>query len=410
MNRSWKTLTTLPFKIANRVERSLSGRRVFTNNSFGGENCHPFIDVSPLLSSDGINTEKYSSTVAQIGRAIQERGYFYAQNVSVLPQDYLNDIYDYSHRLHALPVNVKKKFAQINGHGSYSGIDIGQPELAYDPATVASVRGWDYSRTNFTLSSSTNKNQDINNLYPSSKDGMDPPYETVLDELYERQNILARALMIAFAECLELPKSTFVDMFDGKNEQQQQQSKSNQGDFGTIRLLYYPGSDESNLAEANVGISAHTDFEAFTLMHQSAPGLQFLVPENNNKKEKFVWLDAPARTEEFVVIIGDALERITNGHWRATPHRVKKTRHPRWSIIRFNAFAPQTLLTPLEKFVTTERPASYSPVTMKVHMETTMKNLQAGFGAWDDASETSLTANYLYIDGKDHRRTAEQHI
>jgi hypothetical protein len=38
---------------------------------------------------------------------------------------------------------------------------------------------------------------------------------------------------------------------------------------------------------------------------------------------------------------------------------------------------------------------------MKVHMQTTMKNLEAGLGAWDDITQTSRTANYVYIDGKD---------
>lgn len=380
---------------------------------------HPIIDVSPLLdtmtANDSSNNgnksqmERRSNTVAKIGRALKERGYFYAQNVSVLPLDYLNFIYEYSKHLHSLPLHVKTKYAQRGGHGAYSGIDIGQPELAYDPTTIASVHAWDYSRTCFTLS----QNNDIwnSNSYPDSNDGVEPDYQQVLDDLYERQNILARALMGAFAESLGLSISTFVEMFDGKpSDSSCQQTEG--GDFGTIRLLHYPGTATTTVAEAaklhkaNVGISAHTDFEAFTLMHQSAPGLQFLIPDGNTT-ERRRWIDAPARAEEFVVIIGDALERCTNGFWKATPHRVLKTSHPRWSIIRFNAFAPNTMVQPLEKFVSSENPASYSPVTMKVHMQTTMRNLEAGLGAWDEETQTSKTANYLYIDGKDPQHIKE---
>ena len=40
------------------------------------------------------------------------------------------------------------------------------------------------------------------------------------------------------------------------------------GDFGTIRLLHYPGDEDNFDPAANLGISPHTDFEAFTLMHQ----------------------------------------------------------------------------------------------------------------------------------------------
>lgn len=372
------------------------------------------VDISPLLEAvcDGnprsgatAPTERRSKAISNIGRALKEKGYFYAQNVSILPLNYLTYIYEYSKRLHSLPLHVKAKFAQRGGYGAYSGMDIGQPELAYDPSTVASVHAWDYSRNSFSLSQSSNLPNE-GNSFPDSTDGVTPPYLQILDELYERQNILARALMGAFAEALDLPAHTFVNMFDGRSSDQ----IATVGDFGTIRLLHYPGiatstADEAaNLHKANVGISAHTDFEAFTLMHQSAPGLQFLLSNNNDPMEKArerTWVDAPATAAEFVVVIGDALERCTNGFWKATPHRVLKTSHPRWSIIRFNAFAPDTMIRPLEKFVTPENPASYTPVTMKVHMQTTMKNLEAGLGAWDDITQTSTTANYVYIDGQD---------
>merc|ERR1719161_3185394 len=149
-------------------------------------------------------------------------------------------------------------------------------------------------------------------------------------------------------------------MFDGED---------GQGDFGTIRLLFYPGSPMLSASEAQTataGISPHTDFEAFTLMHQDAPGLQFIPASGEG------WVDAPVREGEFVVTVGDVLERFTNGVLRATPHRVVKTAHKRLSIIRFNAMNPETIIKPLPHFVTKERPAAHSWVSMGTHMETTM--------------------------------------
>ena len=189
--------------------------------------------------------------------------------------------------------------------------------------------------------------------------------------------------MTAFAKCLNLPSETFANMFDGQN-----------GDFGTIRLLRYPSNESANqdaIHNANVGISAHTDFEAFTLMHQDAPGLQFMPPEGSEG-----WIDAPVHDDMFVVIVGDVLERFTNGVLKATPHRVVKTRHERNSIIRFNAVSSDTLIEPLPEFVSEDRPSMYTPVTMKTHMETTMRNLEKGIGAWDSENNRSLTANYVY--------------
>ena len=201
--------------------------------------------------------------------------------------------------------------------------------------------------------------------------------------------------MVAFAEALERPKATFASMFDGAGE----------GDYGTIRLLSYPGEaalSAEEAAAASVGISAHTDFEAFTLMHQDAPGLQLLKRQGDGHARE--WTDAPVLPGAFLVIVGDVLERMTNGEWRATPHRVARTAHARNALIRFNAVSATTLLQPLPKFVTAARPPRYSAVTMRTHMETTMQNLADGRGAWDSAKHKSLTATYLYIGGEDHRK------
>ena len=163
------------------------------------------------------------------------------------------------------------------------------------------------------------------------------------------------------------------------------------GDQGTIRLLYYPGMADGE--EADTGISAHTDFEAFTLMHQDAPGLQFLSP---GARSDASWIDAPVRPGEFVVIVGDVLERFTNGELQATPHRVLHTPHERYSIIRFNAVHPDTLIEPLDPFVSEERPPLYTPVTMREHLETTLEQLEQGLGAWDSERNVSTTATREY--------------
>merc|ERR1712083_1144356 len=86
----------------------------------------------------------------------------------------------------------------------------------------------------------------------------------------------------------------------------------------------------------------------------------------------------------------------TNGWLRATPHRVALTSHPRNSIIRFNAVMASVVVEPLSHFITDERPAQYSPVTMDTHMRTTMKNLQSGKGSWDPLSNSSRSAAYQY--------------
>ena len=52
------------------------------------------------------------------------------------------------------------------------------------------------------------------------------------------------------------------------------------------------------------------------------------------------------------------------------------------------------------QFVSADTPARYTPVTMKTHMETTMRNLARGRGAWDAERQQSTTATYVYPDGE----------
>ena len=45
---------------------------------------------------------------------------------------------------------------------------------------------------------------------------------------------------------------------------------------------------------------------------------------------------------------------------------------------------------------TQEEQATFARLIRETHMETTMRNLEKGLGAWDEATQTSLTATYDY--------------
>lgn len=374
---------------------SLGGRRairgIASSGAFPTTPCglHPLIDVTPLLepASDCLR----SATAEHMGAALRQVGWFYAAGVSVLPSEYIRDIYAYLALAHALPVDVKYKYRQRAGLGSYSGPDVGEPELAYDGSpSRATVRGWDYSRSRFSLG--VGEGTPLADRYPPPH-VLSPPFVDTMDELYERQDKLGRALMSGLEQALQLPKDALLSQFDG-------------GDFGTIRLLHYPAAESpppelsrGTSTHLTNGISPHTDFEVFTLMHQDAPGLQFMRRAPDGARHHLEWTDAPVRPEEFVVTVGDCLERVTNGELLATPHRVLyEPRRQRNSIVRFNAFRPEAVVRPMAQFVSASRPPAYSPVTMATHMETTMRNLANGVGSWDSATQRSISATFDYSD------------
>ena len=390
---------------------------------------HPLIDISHLRHLDSTSPHRLRA-VSSLRTALLDYGYFYASNITEFPPAYLEEMYAYARRCHALPAEAKRKYGQRDGGtGSYSGPDVGLEELRYEGegGATATVSGWDYSRVGFSLGSSSDGTDAAalspaeDGRYPSTQDGIDPPFAVVMDELYGRQDVLGRILLEGFEDALDVPRKTFLDMFEGKEGESE-----GQGDSGTIRLLSYPGrvvegdvrrgrngvgenkdgDDDDDSGTERTGIGAHTDFECFTLMHQNAPGLQ-LMPRcrdahGHGNDEFGKWIDAPVRPGDFLVIIGDMFERLTNGMLRATPHRVCLTDHPRESIIRFNAFAPDTIVRPLDVFVNNNAEGTpsplYTPVKMRTHMETTMRNLERGIASWDAEMGRSRSATYEYND------------
>ena len=126
-----------------------------------------------------------------------------------------------------------------------------------------------------------------------------------------------------------------------------------------MRLLHYPGQSLPPAAD-EVGISAHTDFECMTLLYQTAPGLE-LCDRNG------YWHDAPGGERRVVALFGDMLETWTNGVVRATPHRVRITRHPRYSAVLFFAVDDAVRVTPLPGFVPAGQASPYAPREQRTH-------------------------------------------
>ena len=91
------------------------------------------------------------------------------------------------------------------------------------------------------------------------------------------------------------------------------------------------------------GIGAHTDFEVFTLLKPTKPGLEVINGAGD-------WIDAPPMDGAFVVNIGDMLEIWSNGEFISTTHRVRKVAEERYSFPLFFNVDYDVLVSPLEQF------------------------------------------------------------
>ncbi len=161
----------------------------------------------------------------------------------------------------------------------------------------------------------------------------------------QRCSELARRLFAGFALALDMPEDWFEPHLNKPASQ--------------LRLIHYPYSPDAPADEP--GIGAHTDYECFTILLPTAPGLEVM----NGAGE---WIDAPPLEDAFVINIGDMLEAWTNGTFAATSHRVRKVSQERYSFPYFASCDYHTVVAPLAQFVSAENPAKYQPLVSGDHL------------------------------------------
>ena len=172
----------------------------------------------------------------------------------------------------------------------------------------------------------------------------DAEFRHVVGDYYQSMAALSRTLFRGFALALDLPEDHFAPYLRQPPSQ--------------LRLIHYP-HDPS--AEDREGVGAHTDYECFTILASTAPGLEVMNDEGR-------WIDAPPIEGSFVINIGEMLEAWTNRQFVATTHRVRAVREERYSFPFFAACDYWTRVSPLPRFVSAERPAAFAPLVAGEHL------------------------------------------
>ncbi len=295
----------------------------------------PDIDLAPLYGGPPAGRREM---LARMRAACTESGFFCVHGTR-LTDRIITETLRQSVRFHELTDDSKRAY-----HNSRSQIGRGwwplHEEPAYQPGTVAFVESFDIGPEQEHLDLARHVGPNLWPVVPGFREAVWGCYE-MLEELGDR-------LLVAFAEMLELESDTF-SRWRGPFSRSQ------------MRLLRYPEND-APLDEINVGISAHTDFECFTLMYQTAPGLHV-------KNVHDEWVQLPAGPSRWMVILGDMLERWSNGYLKATAHRVVNTPWERLSIVMFCAVDGDTVVQPLPQFVSAGNPSRYERVTQGQHLD-----------------------------------------
>lgn len=303
----------------------------------------PVIDIGPLRHGPA---EAHARTVAQIGGACRNIGFFYAVNHGVDP-GLIARVYAETARFFAQPEAKKAEIAIENSACHRGWFRIGGENL--DPAK---------QKNSGDLKEGIKIGRDLSPDHPLVTAGTplhgpnqwpdQPGFRETMAEYYAEMEALGRVLLSAFAEALGVGPKFFDNWLSAP--------------MTTLGPLHYP-PQTGHITEARIGAGAHTDYGCLTMLSQDdAGGLQV-------RNAAGIWIDAPPIPGSFVVNIGDMMERWTNGVFTSTLHRVVNiSAKDRYSLPYFfdpDFFAPveclQTCLQPGEA-------PKYAPTTAGKHL------------------------------------------
>lgn len=316
----------------------------------------PVIDIGPLFGED---MPALIATAHEIGHACKTVGFFYIRNHGIAAE-LIERTYAHSRRFHESPADLKQRVSVDNSPGNRGWIPTSLDENDPDPELYRLVEPKDpdddyltkarlHAAFDLSLDIPDNDPDFLNGnimLVPNQWPDWLPNFRSEVIAYFNAVMALGNRLFRAFAIALDLPEEFFVERAQKPTSQ--------------LRLLHYPANDLP-MNKENLGITAHSDFECFTILHQQSPGLQVMNAADE-------WVEAPAIDGTFIVNIGDLLEGWTNGLFKATQHRVVNTGKERYSMPLFFAADYHTVVEPLPQFVTTDHPARYSRITAGEHL------------------------------------------
>lgn len=292
----------------------------------------PVVDISGLAAFDPADRQAVADA---LGRAAREAGFLYVTGHG-LDSVLIADLLAAARRYFAQPMPVKMA-SYIGGSTNHSGY-VPEGEEVFPGGKIDKKEAYDIG---LDWPAGDPRAPMLGpNLWPA-----DEGFRTAAGAYYAAISDLARRLFGGFALALGLPQDAFEAHLTCPPSQ--------------LRMIRYPF--DAHAEPDQQGIGAHTDYEFFTLLHGTAPGLEVMNGEGR-------WIDCPPIPGAFVVNIGDMLEAWTNGQFVATSHRVRKVGEERYSFPFFATCDSWTVVTPHPAFVTPDRPARYPAIVSGDHL------------------------------------------
>ncbi|OOF89896.1 hypothetical protein ASPCADRAFT_157889 [Aspergillus carbonarius ITEM 5010] len=278
----------------------------------------PTINISPYLEDP--TSAAGQKVLGEVRAACTSTGFFLLLGHGI-PHELQESLLAGAAKFFALPTEVKLSLDAKNNVG-FLGYDA-MASQSYESDVLPDLKEGYYYGTEIPLDDPRVSNGTFfqgRNVFPPTELLSDEAFRKPLEAYY--QAIVKLSWMVFDLVTATMPYDSHVwDEF-----------KANTPVF-PLRLLHYPPKPERDDSEGRqLGISAHRDFGALTLLLQDGhAGLEVQDQETGE------WIGVPAEKNAYVVNLGQIMNKITGGQYKSSLHRVvNKTSTDRYSVVLFS--------------------------------------------------------------------------
>lgn len=287
----------------------------------------------PLVDISGLDSDRFEDRLAvarELDRGCAQAGFLYIEGAQFDPALFRR-LRARAEAYFALDHDTKMK-SYIGHSANHSGyVPVGEEQFADGASDLKEAYD-----VNCDYAPSTGRRPLLGpNTWPDM-----PGFREDVESYYRHVTGIGRQLFRAFALAFDLDERHFDAHLRHPPSQ--------------LRLIHYP---LDAAAEDRSGIGAHTDYECFTLLFATAPGLQIVARQGQ-------WIDVPLIEGTMIMNIGDMMEILSNGRYLATRHRVKKVRQERYAFPLFHACDYDYVVAP----VTRGEAPRYAPLRGGEHL------------------------------------------
>lgn len=303
----------------------------------------PVLDLEPFLAGAPGSADDLAASLREAATKV---GFFYVANHGV-PAELVASAFEAAERFHGLPLEKKLEvkvqdenqgYMPMGGstHRTSDGLRLSDKPNVNEAFFLRKEFGPDHPKFGQEFHKA--------NRWP---DGLPGFRETVV-AYFDALQGLAKRMLPLYARALDLPATYFDEMFSDP--------------VSTLRITHYP---VLSAAADEYSIAPHFDSSFMTILAQNkVPGLQILDYHTNQ------WLDVGVIEDTFIVNIGEALRRFTNGLFLATPHRAYNVSgRDRYAIPYFMHPNAETVLEPVPSRLVQRAAVEYPIQTMSEYMK-----------------------------------------